>query len=992
MSPAGGPFRSGHPLPVARPGELTRGRLLDRLAASRDTKVIVLAGGAGYGKTTVFAQWAASEQVARDFAGVVALTLPPDPGLMDAVSFVSLLLSAVPAKYLDPTLESARAALQHGEPQLSIAALSDMLNRIPGSVLLMLDGVQGLSAPARQCLERLVHLLEAGHQVALTVYDASTLPFLALLAAKGEADVLGADDLAFTPEETAQVIGPCQIDLARLTAMDGWPMAVGLLRAPSALGSSFDLLATSLLDRLPAKMRLVLQRMSVWEEWGEAEARLVDVPGLSTWLSAALDVGLPIAVLAGGRARPHALLRHRLNAELSDDPVRAALCWRHAAQDAERRGDVMRAARCARNSGDLTWALALASAVTNDLTQRFEFQLVRTLLEEFEVELLPPALQELLAGAWFETGDRHRAEVKLRGLEAGRSLSVRGCLVLAENALLRSDMMQAAEDLEKAERVAHSHTDHLLVGRFRVRWLIRRHEYQEALPLIQTLVAQAEALGAPHELGACLALQGVVLFSVGQPAAGVNSLRREVAYCETQGLPVQALAPRLNLALCLAFNGDLDDALMQARRALLDAQMHFASNLPRIWISLILIHQLRREYAEARRVVKEALAFRHAVPFTPQEVTELWMHALSSSARVGDHALRAEAEAQLDACLRVVPHPPPPSWQFVHASVRFTQARLTLMKEPQVSSHELVEQLQGLVGPPMTFETHVRLYIAEAQRRAGLPLDANLQALGELLRRTPVPGVLMASEPDLPEVFALLRQEPWWPTRPATPGPGPSVRPVLRISTLHACRAELNGQAVHLPLLKGAELLIWLALNGPGRRVELIDALWDGSREPKHAEYFRVLVRRVRDALRVAGPPELNPLPYVGGQYQLSPEFDIQVDVLDVLHAGQSTDETHLRTVVNLYRGTFLPKLTSEWVSAYRVRVNDAALLNLQRLAEQYEDHAPRRAVECYERMLHLDPFSDAGYEGALRCFIQLGDQAGIAHTQRVRNRLLAQA
>jgi len=989
-------FQSVQALPVARSGDLRRVHLLTRLDAARDAKVIVLAAGAGYGKSTLLSQWAASPHVRREFGGVVAVNLSNEQS--EPTTFMRALLSACPERHPQLSLDAALTALNDSDVPRSVTECARALNLFPGSVLLLIDGAQHLGVHARQCLERLTHLLADGHQVVLTVYDPSTLPFLAVLAAQGQAAVLSAVDLSFTREEVQQLLVAHPTDgvgIAPVDALEGWPIAVGLLRSSSTLGvMSFEMLACWVLDRLSLDVRHVLQEMSVWDEWGEPEARHLGAAPLSAWLNAALEVGLPIAPLANDRARPHALLIRRLNTELNTRPQRAQACWLRAARVYEQAGQLRHAVRCAREGKDFPQALMLADRVTEQLMEIREFQQVRSVLEAFEFDVLPTELQEALGIAWYETGERLQSLACLRGLQRSQRLSVGAWLVLADHALLSGETSEAATLLALAEACVDTLRSWVQVGRFRAWSLIREHQYQQVLPLLETLVTQAETLGDGYELGACLALQGVVLFSTGQTDLGIRSLRREVAFCETHDAHFNAIKPRTNLALCLSFCGQLDEGLSEARRALDDAQTHGAPVLARVWISVVLIHHLRREFGEAHRVVKDALVAASNIPITPQEHAELWLHALSSAARTHDAVLREEAARQIDVYLRHIPYPTPPMWRFAQATAQFTLARLALLTDQpeHVTMENVARQIEQVLGPPTTYELHARLYLAEAQRRAAQPLQENLQIIGQLVAQTQARGVLFASEPDLPEIFALLKGQTWWASLFPTGANVSTVpaRSCLRITTLRTCRAQLDGQAVHLPLAKGSELLVWLALHGPSRRADMIDALWDGSGRPTHAEYFRVLVRRVRAALSAVAPHGVNPLPFEDGVYQLSPAFDVQVDVLEVLQASTTSCEDTLQAATDMYRGAFLPELTSEWVVVYRAQVEDAALLNLQRLAEGRELTAPLQAVELYQRMLHIDPLSDPGYEGALRCFDRLGDRAGMEYLRRSRARLIA--
>ena len=179
---------------------------------------------------------------------------------------------------------------------------------------------------------------------------------------------------------------------------------------------------------------------------------------------------------------------------------------------------------------------------------------------------------------------------------------------------------------------------------------------------------------------------------------------------------------------------------------------------------------------------------------------------------------------------------------------------------------------------------------------------------------------------------------------------------------------------------------MWLALHGPSSRAQIIDALWDGSNNPAHAEYFRLIVRRLRAALTQAGAAHLNPVPYAQGLYSLHEDLNVWVDVQAALDR-ESPDGPGSETALS---GVFLPRHASEWVLAVRNQLIDAALSRLQQQAEVAEGHAPDQARQLYQRMLQFDPLSEVGHAGLLRCCEALGDQVGVQAAFRARRRALA--
>jgi LuxR family maltose regulon positive regulatory protein len=997
-------FRSLDGLPPPREQDVPRPRLLSALQAARDAKVVVLAGGAGFGKTTLLSQWVHAPEGTGPFSAVAALGLSEEQA--DADGFMQALLRAVQGAQGHVSLAAARGALEQGQPLRAAGHLAEALNALPGCVLLILDGAQHLSTPAQQVLERFIHLLAEGHQLGLSVYDTAVLPFLASLLARGEAVVFGTPQLAFTEQETRRALpwlAPGAPLPVNWKVLEGWPIAVGLLQSGPTAAVSPDSLARWALDRLPEAVRVTVQDMSVWDEWGEAEARELGVLPVSAWLDAVWRAGLPIAPLPGGQVRPHGLLRRQLRTELQQRPERAASCWQRAAQVYERQGKSLLALRAAQAGGMLSEAVRLAGEVTGRQWPRREFWLARDVLEGFTLHDLPALLGQRLGVAWCETGRPEEGAALLRTLSDTVELEAFAWLALAEQAWRQGQMAEIRACLDAATRVVRTPLERVQIERFEVRVLVRLGQFAQALPRVEVLVGRAEGLGDAYELGACLSLHGIILFSLGRTEDGMVILQRELAFYDTQHAPFSAVPARMNLALCFAFQGQFNDALREARRAVQDAHAAFSRSLARTWITLVLIHLMRREFSVALEQVKEALSNLDLPALAPQERTDLWLQALNCAVRAGDPELRGQAERQLDACLVEFPEARAPQWAFVQRAVAFTRARLRV-SEPAGLSHdawlELVREFTGLLerpvpyGPPAMHELHVRLFLAEAQRRVGLALDDQIRAIEPLVHQAQTAGVLRTTAPDLPEVFAQLRRQPWWPARvlddDKESGQEPA-RPVLTITALGHVQVKLNGHQVRFPFAKCEELLVWLALYGPGTRAQILDALWDGSNNPAHAEYFRLIVRRLRAVLTDAGAAHLNPVPYERGLYRLHEALDVQVDTLAVERPQTEPGEATVQVAVAAYTGPFLPRHTSEWVTLLRARLQDMAVMNLHRWAELQEGKAPEAALLLYRRMLHLDPLSDAGHEGVMRCCETLGDLAGAQQAQRARQRVLAE-
>ncbi len=355
---------------VARP------RLIERLRGAASCSVVVVHAPAGYGKTTLLAQWAAEEP--RDVAWLTV-----EPADDDAVALAAAIAHAL--QRVTPVPEDVFAALRGGEGAvvpLALPRLARALEAPEQSFVLMLDDVQHI-ASARACdvLATLLRHIPAGSQLVLCGRARPSVP-LARLRAEGRLAEFAVGDVRMTPDESALALRASGVDLTDGAAQvvaertEGWAAAVYLsslilrdpAHRPGAQGVSGDddaiagyfreevipgtsaedlefLTRTAILDRLsPALCDAVLER-------GDSDERLRAL--------AAADLFVAQLDRRSGSYRVHQLFREHLLERLrrSDARGEAELHRRASAWCAES-GDVDGALRHALQGGDAEWAAA----------------------------------------------------------------------------------------------------------------------------------------------------------------------------------------------------------------------------------------------------------------------------------------------------------------------------------------------------------------------------------------------------------------------------------------------------------------------------------------------------------------------------------------------------------------------------------------------------------------------------------------------------------
>jgi LuxR family transcriptional regulator, maltose regulon positive regulatory protein len=270
-------------VPRGRPGAVARSRLYERLDEGVRRDLTVVSAPAGFGKTTLLADW--SRQSGLPVAWVSLDERDDDP-----IRFLSYLLAAIGTIH-DGFGESTRAFLgslpssEELEPVLT--ALSNEILELPHDFVLVLDDYHVLRSGAVH--DALAFLLEyAPPPMRLVVAGRGSPPLsLARLRAAGRLTEIGETELRFTLEEASDFLGGTMgLDLsgegivALETGTEGWVAGLQLAahalkgredeaRDPESFSGGtrlvFDYLAEEVLSRQPEDVREFMLRTSVVE-------------------------------------------------------------------------------------------------------------------------------------------------------------------------------------------------------------------------------------------------------------------------------------------------------------------------------------------------------------------------------------------------------------------------------------------------------------------------------------------------------------------------------------------------------------------------------------------------------------------------------------------------------------------------------------------------------------------------------------------------------
>lgn len=327
------------------------------------------------------------------------------------------------------------------------------------------------------------------------------------------------------------------------------------------------------------------------------------------------------------------------------------------------------------------------------------------------------------------------------------------------------------------------------------------------------------------------------------------------------------------------------------------------------------------QYGEIQRVMP--LLERALGLFQSEQMTE---DAFSCALMLAEHRAMTgnTAGARVALSAAVLPSETPEHL----APRRFTQGVVALLSAR--NRHDAAVHFQdALEGPLSTWNrVRARAYLTAIRLRAGRPASAEIRQLEDALRDHGGDAPLLTDRAVLTDLWTDLRSRLGWTARLA------QVVEAGALAGHHDLQVALFGRftllgpqgELRITLAKSRELLAFLLLHGPSRRAQIIAALWDGNASPQTVEYFKVSVKKLREALRPVGLE--TPLAVVNGRYVLPAELRCWTNV--DLHAVFPASVLDVRAG-RPEAGEFLESLDSEWIREARPAADALMLKQLVR-------------------------------------------------------------
>ena len=365
--------------PLARPGTIRRAALLEKLDLDSSGPIVSVQAPAGYGKSTLLAQWAANTS-SKAIAWVSVDEQDNDPKLL--LTYVAKALDAIEpvgGRVFD-ALASPTSSV-HGS---AVPRLGSALASMSTPVLLVLDDVHLLrDAECRAAVSALADHVPKGSRLVLAGRDEPPVR-VARLRAEGRILQIGPAELSLSREEAAGLlraaeVAPSQDELSELyRRTGGWPAGLYLAALAIRAGGPLEFsdgdrpvgeyLKSEYLSRISPREREFLIRTAVLDRIGGPLCEAVlGQPGAAAALADLAGSNLLLVPLdrLGRWYRYHPLFRDMLLAELDHaEPGMASVLRRRAAAWCQDNGLPEEALEYAMAAGDVDEAARLVAELS----------------------------------------------------------------------------------------------------------------------------------------------------------------------------------------------------------------------------------------------------------------------------------------------------------------------------------------------------------------------------------------------------------------------------------------------------------------------------------------------------------------------------------------------------------------------------------------------------------------------------------------------------
>jgi LuxR family maltose regulon positive regulatory protein len=430
-------------VPRLRRSLVPRPRLSERLSRGAESKLTLISAPAGFGKTTLLAEWLALDPD----SGRATAWLSLDQGDNESASFWTYLITAL--QTVAPGVgANALSTLRESQPpriETVVATLLNELSAAPNDIVLVLDDYHVIDGhDVHDGMAYLLEHLPPNIHVVIATRADPALP-LSRMRARGEIVEIRAADLRFTPVEAAAYLNEVMgLDLSTsdVAALEG--RTEGWIAALQMAGLSMqgrddiagfiagfagddryivDYLVEEVLQRQPEQVRRFLLQTSILARMsGPLSDAVTGQDGGKVMLEALERGNLFLVPLDDRRQwyRYHHLFADVLQARLLDEqPDHVADLHRRAGEWYEQNGDHAEAIRHAMAGKDFARAADLIELAMPATSRDRQEATLRRWLEALPDEVIRarPVLSDGYAGSILVRGATDGVEARLRDAE-----------------------------------------------------------------------------------------------------------------------------------------------------------------------------------------------------------------------------------------------------------------------------------------------------------------------------------------------------------------------------------------------------------------------------------------------------------------------------------------------------------------------------------------------------------------------------------------------
>jgi len=948
-------------IPYAHPLEIKRAHLLERLKAARDRRLVLAVAPAGYGKSTLVAQFARTTSRAVAW---VNLSSEDSEALLLGRSVAQAVHTALPN--VDLTRWERAASLDAGSEQLATALAAD-LNLLSGDLIIVLETLEHLSEESGRWLTAFLQRLGEGHQLIATFWDwgGEVAVDFSRFVADGQTLVINQDDLSFTLEEAEKFFLQANSELdAREVweAVEGWPAALGMVLHGAPLHGTPQDLIRGILRNLPEATRNALQEAAVLDIWSREGAVQLGLNLPPLWLHDAQRSGLPIQLLGSGRYQPHKVLLSTLEEVLQEQPVRHAELHVKAARLAETNGDLITAVNHYRIAARFDQARRVLDHLLPRYHRRSEWMLIRKLLEPFPLHTLSPYAATMLGTAFIETraidaGGRILKEQLARGEASGATYFG---LALTP---FRQGAFQQVLDLADAGLAITTHQrDATELLRVKAAALALSNRKEEAIIVAQECVRRAERQGEPGLLAHALSVQQFVLSTSNRYEESLEVGRRAIDLALLRDAPKKAMPAVQSYANTLWILGRASEAYPIIEQTIARSEYDYPLAKPFMIYQRANVYEQLEQYERALQDYQEAGGL--FLAFENKSTASTAFAECAAMLLCLDRT--EEAETFLSRALGLVHQDDLPA----QVTIRCVEGALYLSRNDVDRAREALEwgyrhakQLKENFGAVIA-----RGYLVEAARREGRLDRSHIAAFVHDLDTFGYDWVLRRYADEWVNFYRTCVENGWYaerfhpylnPQKLNVPLP---IKPRLELKLFGNFQARFGDTEVKLST-RPQEVLAYLALHGRTRIDVLADAIWPNATLLSAKRNLAQQVRALRETLAQASGSPISPLVTEDNSYGLSEDIEVRSDVEALERALNSTSTDEMLQAIRNYDGELLPHLHSEWVLQARRRYEQMAASLALVLARRLKPGSVQVAIELYNKVIQLNPYSQEAHD-----------------------------